>query len=252
MPARLTAALAALLAAPALAQNLVSNPSFETPDAGCCSTVRFGQAAMGPWNVDNNVDQVGGDWQAAQGLQSVDLNGNSAGAVWQTLATTPGAHYRIRYALSENFGGTSDKTMDVYWAGAIIHSDTVVHDFSRTATDMRWNYIQLSAVAPGPSTVLKFESTTGFMYDMNGTFATYWGPALDDVSVTPGGGCGSADFDCDGDTATDADIEAFFRCLAGTCPPPPCTSTADFNSDGDSATDADIEAFFRVLAGGNC
>jgi hypothetical protein len=64
--------------------------------------------------------------------------------------------------------------------------------------------------------------------------------------------CGSADFDCDGDTATDFDIEAFFRCLAGTCPPPPCTSTADFDGDGDSATDFDIEAFFRVLAGGHC
>jgi hypothetical protein len=64
--------------------------------------------------------------------------------------------------------------------------------------------------------------------------------------------CGSADFNCDGDLGTDADIESFFACLAGTCPPPPCTSTADFNADGDSATDADIEAFFRVLAGGNC
>jgi probable HAF family extracellular repeat protein len=64
--------------------------------------------------------------------------------------------------------------------------------------------------------------------------------------------CGSADFNCDGDVATDADIEAFFACLAGTCPSPPCTSTADFNGDGDAATDADIEAFFRVLAGGSC
>jgi subtilisin-like proprotein convertase family protein len=64
--------------------------------------------------------------------------------------------------------------------------------------------------------------------------------------------CGSADFNCDGDTATDADIEAFFACLAGVCPPPPCNSTADFNGDGDSGTDADIEAFFRVLAGGTC
>jgi len=64
--------------------------------------------------------------------------------------------------------------------------------------------------------------------------------------------CGSADFNCDGDIGTDADIEAFFACLAGSCPPPPCTSTADFNGDGDIGTDADIEAFFRVLAGGSC
>jgi hypothetical protein len=64
--------------------------------------------------------------------------------------------------------------------------------------------------------------------------------------------CGSADFNCDGDTGTDADIEAFFTCLAGTCPAAPCPNNADFNGDGDTGTDADIEAFFRVLAGGHC
>jgi hypothetical protein len=62
--------------------------------------------------------------------------------------------------------------------------------------------------------------------------------------------CGSADFNGDGDTGTDADIEAFFACLAGSC----CATcgSADFNGDGDTGTDSDIEAFFRVLAGGNC
>jgi probable HAF family extracellular repeat protein len=64
--------------------------------------------------------------------------------------------------------------------------------------------------------------------------------------------CGSADFNCDGDVGTDADIEAFFACIAGTCPPAPCTSSADFNADGDVGTDGDIEAFFRVLGGGTC
>ena len=71
--------------------------------------------------------------------------------------------------------------------------------------------------------------------------------------VNPGGPtCGSADFNCDGATGTDADIESFFACLSGNCPPPPCTSSADFNGDGATGTDADIEAFFRVLAGGTC
>ncbi len=60
----------------------------------------------------------------------------------------------------------------------------------------------------------------------------------------------SADFNNDGDIGTDADIEAFFACLSGTCCP--TCGTADFNGDGDVGTDADIEAFFRVLAGGNC
>jgi hypothetical protein len=79
--------------------------------------------------------------------------------------------------------------------------------------------------------------------------------AVDDVLIRARvclGGCGSADFNCDGDVGTDADIEAFFACLAGSCPSAPCTSRADFNGDGDTGTDADIEAFFRVLAGGTC
>jgi hypothetical protein len=72
------------------------------------------------------------------------------------------------------------------------------------------------------------------------------------LTINPASHCGSADFNCDGDVGTDADIEAFFACIAGNCPAPPCTSTADFNADGDSGTDADIEAFFRVIAGGAC
>jgi probable HAF family extracellular repeat protein len=66
------------------------------------------------------------------------------------------------------------------------------------------------------------------------------------------GPCGSADFNCDGAIATDSDIESFFACLTGACPPPPCMSNADFDGDGAVGTDADIEAFFRVLAGGAC
>jgi uncharacterized membrane protein len=62
--------------------------------------------------------------------------------------------------------------------------------------------------------------------------------------------CLNADYDHDGDSGTDADIEAFFRCLAGNCGVG-CYST-DLDFDGDAATDADIEAFFRMLAGNDC
>ncbi len=64
--------------------------------------------------------------------------------------------------------------------------------------------------------------------------------------------CSNADYDGDGDFGTDADIEAFFRCLAGTCCATCWPGGADVNGDGDAGTDADIEAFFRVLAGGSC
>jgi hypothetical protein len=60
----------------------------------------------------------------------------------------------------------------------------------------------------------------------------------------------SADMNGDGDVGTDADIEAFFACLAGDC----CATcgSADFNGDGDTGTVADVESFFRVLGGGSC
>jgi hypothetical protein len=62
--------------------------------------------------------------------------------------------------------------------------------------------------------------------------------------------CCTNDFNNDGDSGTDADIEAFFACLAGNCCP--TCGTPDFNCDGDFGTDADIEAFFSVLGGGAC
>ena len=78
--------------------------------------------------------------------------------------------------------------------------------------------------------------------------------AWDNISIVHNGPtCGSADFNCDGDVGTDADIESFFACLAGELPRALlCPNNADFDGDGDVGTDADIEAFFRVLAGGNC
>ena len=79
------------------------------------------------------------------------------------------------------------------------------------------------------------------------------GQALVRIPLPPTGPvCGTADFDGDGDTGTDADIEAFFACLAGNCCATCFAGGADFNGDGDTGTDADIESFFRVLAGGEC
>jgi hypothetical protein len=78
------------------------------------------------------------------------------------------------------------------------------------------------------------------------------GVTLTNCSGASYDGCGSADFNGDGDVGTDADIEAFFACLAGSCCPTCSPGGADFNGDGDTGTDADIESFFRVLAGGAC
>ncbi len=71
------------------------------------------------------------------------------------------------------------------------------------------------------------------------------------ISVVPGPCCYCpADFNNDGDIGTDADIEAFFSCLGGSCCDSCCT--VDVNQDGDLGTDADIDDFFRILAGEPC
>ncbi|HYE61025.1 MAG TPA: hypothetical protein VD997_03430 [Phycisphaerales bacterium] len=64
--------------------------------------------------------------------------------------------------------------------------------------------------------------------------------------------CGTSDFNGDGDSGTDQDIEAFFACIGGNCCAACWGGGADFNGDGDTGTDQDIEAFFRVLGGLAC
>ncbi|HYE62538.1 MAG TPA: hypothetical protein VD997_11140 [Phycisphaerales bacterium] len=68
----------------------------------------------------------------------------------------------------------------------------------------------------------------------------------------PGDQCGPQDYNGDGDSGTDQDIEAFFACLGGTCCETCFCQGSDFNGDGDIGTDQDIEAFFRVLGGNPC
>jgi hypothetical protein len=86
-----------------------------------------------------------------------------------------------------------------------------------------------------------------YFHDATGQFAD---SEVFTVLLTPE--CGDADFNEDGDVGTDADIEAFFACLSGSCCATCYDGGADFNGDGDVGTDADIESFFRVLGGGPC
>lgn len=183
--------MAAGLPAPvAVGQNLVSNPSFETPAAGASFVSRNGAGAMGAWNVAGGIDHIGGFWQAADGAQSVDLNSASAGTVSQTLATVPGRTYLLRYSLSENFFGTANKTLNVLWNGVSVQAEMVVHDPLRTQTSMLWQERSLVVTAASASTVLAFQSTTGAMNGSQG-FTAFYGPALDNVRVTAT--CGRAD-----------------------------------------------------------
>jgi Immunoglobulin I-set domain len=74
------------------------------------------------------------------------------------------------------------------------------------------------------------------------------GAASPTLTINPtGAGDAGAAYDCDVSNA----FGSIRSNPAGLSLIPTCGS-ADFNGDGDLGTDADIEAFFRVLAGGNC
>jgi endonuclease/exonuclease/phosphatase family metal-dependent hydrolase len=129
---------------------------------------------------------------------------------------------------------------------------TQSHDPDGAITDYRWSegatVLAQGSGASAPTVTLTDGPHTITLLVTDNQGAT--GTDSVQITVTPGPTCGSADFNHDGDIGTDADIEAFFACLGGSCCPT-CDS-ADFNGDGDIGTDADIEAFFRVLGGGPC
>jgi hypothetical protein len=162
---------------------------------------------------------------------TMDDDDPASGAFQSTLShqfvTTPGVYY---LAVSEWGKDPVDSAQRFLWTETVGDSYSVEH-----APD-----------GPGAANPI---STWNFALGSGGSYQIYLTGVCRGEPVA---GCGSADFNCDGDVATDADIEAFFACIAGDCPAAPCASSADFNADGDAATDADIEAFFRVLAGGHC
>jgi probable HAF family extracellular repeat protein len=134
--------------------------------------------------------------------------------------------------------GGQGYTQACYWDSSGVHDlrDTLVG----LGVDMTgWTLYQAMGVSADGTVIV------GYGRNPSGTFEAFRADIRTFV-------CCTSDYDCDGDVGTDADIQSFFSCLAGQCPPAPCTSTADFNGDGDVGTDADIEAFFRVLAGGVC
>jgi hypothetical protein len=197
------------------------------------------------------VDLGSGEAYATSGTQQVgfaNFVSGSHAALWSGTAASvvdlnpAGAASSIAYGISGTWQvgvayiGSAPGTAGI-WRG----------------TAASWENLSLALTGSWSDTVARcvwsdgvtlFVAGSGHNNSHNRDEALLWSRPL------PPPGCGSADFNHDGDAGTDADIEAFFACVAGNC----CVAcgSADFNGDGDVATDSDIESFFRVLAGGPC
>jgi choice-of-anchor C domain-containing protein len=157
-----------------------TNGSFElgsvNPGSGWI-TLGSGSSAITGWEIfDGTIDYIGAYWQAANGSRSVDLNGNDGSAgIRQTFDTIDGGTYRIQFALAGNPDGAPlTKSVQVTSGGASqLFTFTIPPGASRA--DMGWAWHSLLFTATADSTTLSFLSNTA---------GVYFGPAIDDVSVT--------------------------------------------------------------------
>jgi hypothetical protein len=161
------------------------------------------------------------------------------------MPNTPGST-GVTFSSLPSFLGPADETLGSFTSTAATSGPAtyMLTSTPNLAADITsGSLVSLRLFVPGSATAYTFNSRNF------GTVANR--PVL---TITAGArpNCGSADFNGDGDVGTDADIEAFFACIAGVCCPTCDPRGADFNGDGDVGTDADIEAFFRILAGGPC
>jgi len=126
------------------------------------------------WTIGGNgIDWIWGLWEPQAGTKSVDLSRAAAGSVSQSVDTVPGRTYLVLFWLAGNPDGPPTvKTLDVS-AGSTSKSyafDTA----GQSRADMGWVRKNLAFKATDTSTMLTFLSTIN----------TFFGPALDSVSVT--------------------------------------------------------------------
>jgi len=160
-------------------------------------------------------------WTADQGFQALPFEGSTAG---ELFSITDDGTTAVGYVVQD------DVEKAVVWRRG--HGLMLAEDF-----------FQLHGLGTGSLRRVMSVSANGRVFGARGL-------AVNTSFVIKLSPCGSADFNHDGDSGTDQDIEAFFTCLAGNCCP--LCDSADFNYDGDTGTDQDIESFFRVLSGAAC
>ena len=157
-----------------------TNGSFElgsvNPGSGWI-TLGSGNPAITGWEIfDGTIDYIGTYWQAADGSRSLDLNGNDGPAgIRQTFDTIGGGTYQVSFALAGNPDGAPLTKSVQVTSGGVSQLFTFTVPPGTSHADMGWVYHSLLFTAAAGSTTLSFLSDTA---------GAFYGPAIDDVSVT--------------------------------------------------------------------
>lgn len=170
--------------------DLIQNGSFELgPNPGAHTSLDAGSTAITGWTVvsagseaGKAIDYIGTTWVASDGSRSLDLNGYyNTGGIEQRFNTTVGETYRVTFDMAGNPDPRPIvKTMQVSAIGTTTQSEDFSFDITgKSRTAMGWTTEEWTFVADAPYTTLRFMST------ITGTGVDAWGPALDNVRVTP-------------------------------------------------------------------
>lgn len=159
----------ALAAAPALAQNLVVNGSFEDPDypAG----VNFG--ALTGWSINPDVNfEVwdGVEGPGANGDQYIEMDNTTCNSVVQTIPTEADRDYVVTFAFGAR-NGVADNRVNVYWNSQLIGSASAD---GTNQSQIVWTYYSFLAHGGAGASTLDFS---------NVDTCDSVGAMLDDVSV---------------------------------------------------------------------
>jgi choice-of-anchor C domain-containing protein len=182
-----------MAAATSASANLITNGSFESGPAisGGLLTINAPDSTTLPgWTVSANDLEVitSAIWPAADGDRSLDLNGLSNAALYQDVAAlTPGAQYRLSFALSGNpFTGNDPVGTGDVIKNLRVTAGSTVGDFAFDVTpyhvpedspvaDMGWRAESMVFTATDALQRIEFASL-----DPGNSFR---GPALDNVSL---------------------------------------------------------------------
>jgi choice-of-anchor C domain-containing protein len=173
------------------ATNLISNGTFvpaTPPSANFYETVSGGDNTSIPnWTVTGgSVDVVSnGYWNNSSNdptAYSIDLAGNAPGGVYQDVTTMPGEEYSLSFYSAVNGDDPYDvaHTMGVSVNGTLTYTTKPAYSTGRPGGEfpgsLTWVLNTVPFIATSASTSIEFDDTT--------VGDTYYGPVLDNVSLT--------------------------------------------------------------------
>jgi choice-of-anchor C domain-containing protein len=163
---------------------LASIGDFATLNAGDNTSITGWTVGGGDANGANAVDYIGTYWQPANGSRSLDLNGLSPGSISQTFDVVNGQAYRVTFDLAGNPAGGPDLKTLGSSANLTLFSPPPFDVSNTSLSDMGWKVYSFDFTATGNTETLTFASTTT-AFSGNDAYPFAFGPALDNVSVTP-------------------------------------------------------------------